>query len=793
MANTDRYTQHVDSIQPTQAEASALRSLDVAFLQKDASWPPLLLNYIYRWMHRHNLYHVGPSRVVIFSALIDSFVQRTSLPPTEPNKSALASKCSALIRESTLQWKRDSLLIQRGCGFSKHILLKAAWAAHEESFRQAESTLFRVLPQVDHCDMTIIVAAGGGVEKRRADVPLRRSTKKQRADDPDNAVTSSSDCSDIDERALQASESGPSTSALPDTVSLETKHHEQEKVWRNQDSESSLSPTPQQSHDEVPGTHLPPAGHQTPLTTVGSAVGEADLQPDEIREPAVVSGTLSQRPSACDGRASSPVASTQDGVRPTAPALPHVIKCSNTTLSVPLPKATSSGHLGTNSPVSVTRAPTPVSILSSPTSRSTARGIEDPNARRQHSPPRRRDSSGQASGAPATKSSGMPPVVNAPTPRLQSPLRQSRRSVAGASQTVSKYSSRGKPNQPLAPNKPLAPNPSYAYEVATLVSRRGHDTATSQRFQSIGRILFPSHNQPMGGFVLGVDTLMSQSVTEFFNHYLGLARNEEYLGGLKFEFLDVITGGHNWSTIVAPNDRTNFQALKQFAFTSFATSLSENPSLEEFRITVTLANDPITSKTYGRNAQPTSSTNPTQATSSKAAQSTHPNFRFESREQFAPHHSLVTSKEAADRGHALTALQVEGIARGSRQRSEAGNPNPTSPQITVHIQVDRFRRMSGPYPGSVLSHRVKNTEFFAWFAREVGFDNCMGPEELTFTFRDALLPKNNCIARGNEEHFDYMKQDMRPVCEHVAARMPGLTEFVILVTVPGWDRKADEW
>ena len=137
----------------------------LAHIFLDASWPPLLLNYIYRWMHRHNPYHVGPSRVVIFSALIDSFVQRTSLPPTEPNKSALASKCSALIRESTLQWKRDCLLIQRGCCFSKHTLLKTAWAAHEESFQQTESTLFRSLPQVEHCDMTVIMAAGGGEEK----------------------------------------------------------------------------------------------------------------------------------------------------------------------------------------------------------------------------------------------------------------------------------------------------------------------------------------------------------------------------------------------------------------------------------------------------------------------------------------------------------------------------------------------------------------------------------------------------------------------------------------------------
>ncbi|KAH6696544.1 hypothetical protein BKA61DRAFT_623156 [Leptodontidium sp. MPI-SDFR-AT-0119] len=744
-------------------------------------------------MHRHNLYHVGTSRVGIFSALIDSIVRRTSLPPTEPYKSALASKCSALIRESTLQWKSDCLLIRRGYGFSKHTLLKTAWAAQEESFQQAESTLFRSLPQFEHCGMNVIVAAAGGEEKRGADVPLCRSTKKQRTDDPDNAASdkTSSDCIDMAVRALQASESALSTSALPGTASLQPNQLELTNVRRHQDSESSPSPTPQHSHDDVLEMPSPPAGHQTPLTTVGSAVGEAELQPDKIREPSVVSGTLSQPPSACDGVVSSTAACTQEGVRLRALNLPHNIERSDATISITSPEATISGHIGMNSPVSVAQAPppaAPVGMQSSPTSRSIAAGQENPIVQKQYSPSRRRDSFGQASKAPTMESSGISPVVITPTARLQSPPRQSRRSLAGTSQTGSKYSSRGKLNQSLAPD------PSYAYEVATLVSRRGHDTATSQRFQSIGRILFPSLFQATGGYILGVNALMSQSVMEFFDHYSRLVRNGESLGGLKFEFLDVITGGHNWSTIVAPNDRANFQALKQFAFTSFATSLSENPSLEEFRITVTLANDAITSKTDGRNCQPTSSTATTRTAPSKIAQSTQPNVRFMSREHSSPPYGMVTSKETADRSHVPTTLQDDVRARGHTQRSGAGNTNPAPPQITVRIQVDKFWRMSRSYPGAVLGPRVKNRDFFAWFAREVGFDDCMGPEELTFTFRDALpMPKNNRIARGNEEHFDYMKQDMRPVCEHVAARVPGLTEFVILVTVPTWFPKADEW
>jgi len=782
MANTDRYTQHVDSIRPTPDEASALRNLDDAFLEKDTSWPPTVHNYIYRWMHRHNLYHVGPSRVVIFSALIDSIVQRTSLPPTEPTKSALASKCSALIRKSTLQWKRDCLLIQRGCGFSKHTLLKTAWAAQEESFRQTESTLFRSLPHFEHCDMNAIVAAGVGEDKRGADGPLCRSPKKQRTDDPVIAAsdTSTSDCIDMDGRTNEASKTGPSTPALPGTVSLEKEHIEQQNVRRNQGSESSPSPTPGHSHDEFPRTHSPPACHQTPLTATGSAVGEAELQLDKIREPGIVSGTLSQRPSACDGRVSSTAAGAQEGVQLTALNVPQ----GNATISVTSPEAGISGQTGMNSPVSVTRAPPSAGSLSSSILRSTTPGQENPNVQKQCSPLTRQDGFGQATEAPTMESSDIPPVVVTSTARLQSPPRQSRRSLARASQTGSKYSSRGKSNQSLASN------PSYAYEVATLVSRRGHDTATSQRFQSMGRILFPLLDQPTGGYTLGVNALMSQSVTEFFDHYSGLVRNGEYLDRLKFDFLDVAAGGHNWSTIIASNDRSNFQALKQMAFTSFATCLSENPHLEEFRILVTT----ILSQRNEPNSQPTSSAATKRTVASKTAHSTQPNIRFMSQEQSSPPCSLIASQEIADRGHALTSLQDDVRARGHTQRLEIGNTNLAPPQITVRIQVDKFWRMSRSYPGAVLGPRVKNSDFFAWFAREVGFDDCMGPEELTFTFRDALpMPKNNRIARGNEEHFNYMKQDMRPVCEHVAARVPGLTEFVILVTVPMWLPKADEW
>jgi len=101
--------------------------------------------------------------------------------------------------------------------------------------------------------------------------------------------------------------------------------------------------------------------------------------------------------------------------------------------------------------------------------------------------------------------------------------------------------------------------------------------------------------------------------------------------------------------------------------------------------------------------------------------------------------------------------------------------------------------VSRPYPRAVLGPKVKNVEFFTWFVKETGFSNPMGPPELMFSFKDALpTPKNNLIARGNEEHFEYMKRDIKPMCEHAAVCMPGLTEFTILITVPGWATETDE-
>ena len=73
------------------------------------------------------------------------------------------------------------------------------------------------------------------------------------------------------------------------------------------------------------------------------------------------------------------------------------------------------------------------------------------------------------------------------------------------------------------------------------------------------------------------------------------------------------------------------------------------------------------------------------------------------------------------------------------------------------------------------------------FASQSGHCPPLGPPHLKFTFKDAMpSPTSTEIARGNEDHFNYMRKDIKIQCEKARKFMSDLREFVILVTVPGW-------
>ncbi len=126
------------------------------------------------------------------------------------------------------------------------------------------------------------------------------------------------------------------------------------------------------------------------------------------------------------------------------------------------------------------------------------------------------------------------------------------------------------------------------------------------------------------------------------------------------------------------------------------------------------------------------------------------------------------------------------------QHSEGANNSPStgfaSPfDIVIRVQIDSTGKFSPPFPKSVLRPKITTTEFFSWFASQSHHSPPSGPEYLKFTLKDAMPePRATGIVRGNEDHFNYMRKDIKAQSEKAKEFMPELKEFVVLVTVPGW-------
>ncbi|KAH7403234.1 hypothetical protein BKA64DRAFT_444119 [Cadophora sp. MPI-SDFR-AT-0126] len=136
------------------------------------------------------------------------------------------------------------------------------------------------------------------------------------------------------------------------------------------------------------------------------------------------------------------------------------------------------------------------------------------------------------------------------------------------------------------------------------------------------------------------------------------------------------------------------------------------------------------------------------------------------------------------------------------QKSQSTSSNPTSisasnVDIIIRVQVDGTGQFSIPFDKSVLRPKVTTTEFFSWFASQSRHSPPHPPRHLKFTFKDAMpTPQATEIVMGNEDHFNYMRKDIKAQCEKAKKFMPELKEFVILVTVPGWavpDDGEEDW
>lgn len=286
--------------------------------------------------------------------------------------------------------------------------------------------------------------------------------------------------------------------------------------------------------------------------------------------------------------------------------------------------------------------------------------------------------------------------------------------------------------------------------------------SSSTMFHMIGRILVPDNLLPNTWAQFHVDVLMSRNVPEFWALF---PRGDQADKVLRFDFLDIASGLESTLSnpeFIAYSHQFNFEILKKSVFQCFMTTLARHPKLQSFRIMVTPKDTPIFIMESG--GKITKERGP----SAQSNLSNSSSVILDSMEN-----ALVSSHQ-----HARPSLHLV--------------PNAAlhiCPAITVRIQVNGIGSFSKPFPKIVLAPKVKNVEFFAWFAEQTGCDAPIGPSELCFSFKDVVhAPKNNIIARGNEEYFEYMKRDIQPMCELSSAMIPGMFEFKIMVTVPGWEK-----
>jgi hypothetical protein len=136
---------------------------------------------------------------------------------------------------------------------------------------------------------------------------------------------------------------------------------------------------------------------------------------------------------------------------------------------------------------------------------------------------------------------------------------------------------------------------------------------------------------------------------------------------------------------------------------------------------------------------------------------------------------------------------IQNSQRQSRQQaSQLHNPKGTkidnnngpTAKIVIRIQIDGLGRLSRSYDRSVLSTRITNEKFFAWFEQQTGRAY---PPKLRFNFKDAPFAKPSTIERGNEDYFELMVKDIKKKFERAKVYTPDMNEFCIVVTDPMWD------
>lgn len=111
-------------------------------------------------------------------------------------------------------------------------------------------------------------------------------------------------------------------------------------------------------------------------------------------------------------------------------------------------------------------------------------------------------------------------------------------------------------------------------------------------------------------------------------------------------------------------------------------------------------------------------------------------------------------------------------------------PSPTPLEITIRLQKDEEGHFTDPYPFSIWHPGMRTTEFFNWFSTQTNYYNF---DSLTFTLKDSMPErKSRSITLKDEDDFKWMKKFAIKQSEKASGFLPGLKEFGVLVTDPGW-------
>ncbi|RFU27675.1 hypothetical protein B7463_g8667, partial [Scytalidium lignicola] len=352
---------------------------------------------------------------------------------------------------------------------------------------------------------------------------------------------------------------------------------------------------------------------------------------------------------------------------------------------------------------------------------------------------------------------------------------------------------------------------------------------------------------------LPIGVLMSRELAPFFEWYCFKA-NAINIGLLKFELLDVDWQPAK-IMFISRGDNVGYSSLKTHISNLFYMALNRSPNMAEFRISVSPDGDSMKIKSPSllarlperlqRPDSPTESAkqkgmsqddqrqpflgeimSPMNGSDTKPSMMKYPSHHnqesaspistlngfgeFSSRN---PSASNRRDSYSTPRGFINSDLGVSSshppgyishtISNSSDQlsaqvhahhppRSFSESSDHTLPEIVVLLQQSDGK-LSQPYQKDVLHPRISSAEFFSWFGTYSGFGTSGIPSELRFTFKDALpVPKTSLVARGNEDHFNYMRADIKRKCEKAKWFRPEIKEFVVLVTLPGWETEGAE-